>query len=256
MSIPLIVALASLAAGPPPAPACPSAEEKPDVVALVKRTEQLMDGKSSVATMSMQIKTPAWSRKLKLKVTASGKDYALIRILEGGPREVGMGTLKREKQLWNYLPQAGRVMKLPSGMMGDSWLGSDFTNDDLVKGSSITDDFTSTVDGTVEQDGRQAWKVTLVPRLNAVVVWGKVEMVVDRKLCVPLVQRFYDEQGKLARTLAFGDIKKVGWRDFPHQITVTPSESGRETTLTYEDVSFDVDVPESTFSINQLQNRK
>jgi hypothetical protein len=254
MLIPLLLTLASLSAGPPASvPPCPTAEDQPDVAALVKRTEQLLEGKSSVATMSMQIKTPSWSRKLKLQIWSTGKQRALIKILEGGPREVGMMTLKRDDQLWNYLPQAGRVMKLPSGMMGDSWLGSDFTNDDLVKGSSMTDDFASTVNGTVEQDGRKAWQITLTPKPNAVVVWGKIEMLVDRQTCVPLLERFYDEEGKLARKLTFSDIKKVGWRDFPSKLTVQPSEAGRETALVYEQVAFDEDIPEDTYSLHRLQ---
>lgn len=241
------------AAPPSGAPPCPSGEDKPDVAQLVRRTEQLLQGRTSVGVMAMTIKTPSWTRKLKMKVWAQGRDFALVHVLEGGPRETGMMTLKREKQLWNYLPKAGRVMKLPSGMLGDSWMGSDFTNDDLVKGSSITDDFSSAVTGTVEQDGRKAWQITLTPKPNAVVVWGKVEMVVDRQTCVPLLQRFYDEEGKLARKLTFTDIKKVGWRDFPAKLTVTPSEAGRETVMVYEDISFDQDIPEDTFSLHRLQ---
>ncbi|HYV50000.1 MAG TPA: outer membrane lipoprotein-sorting protein [Myxococcaceae bacterium] len=254
MSIPLLLTLASLSAGPPGnVPPCPTAEDAPDVAGLVKRTEQLLEGKSSTATISMQIKTPSWSRKLKLRIQSTGKQYALIKILEGGPREVGMMTLKRDNQLWNYLPQAGRVMKLPSGMMGDSWLGSDFTNDDLVKGSSLTDDFASKVNGTVEQDGRKAWQITLTPKPNAVVVWGKIEMLVDRQTCVPLLERFYDEEGKPARKLTFSDIKKVGWRDFPSRLTVQPAEAGRETTLVYEQITFDEDIPEDTYGLHHLQ---
>src|SRR5678809_298842 len=114
--------------------------------------------RSSIATMSMQIKTPSWSRKLKLQVWSSGKEYALVRVLEGGPREKGMMTLKRDNQLWNYLPEAGRVMKLPSGMLGDSWMGSDFTNDDLVRGTSLVKDFDAKVTGTTVQDRRAAWR--------------------------------------------------------------------------------------------------
>jgi len=159
----LFLAAALCAAPAPDAPACPSADDKPNVDLLVQRTETLLRGKSSVAVMSMAIKTPSWSRKIKMKVWARGQDYALIRVLEGGPHEAGMMTLKREKQLWNYLPQAGRVMKLPSGMLGDSWMGSDFTNDDLVNGSSMTKDFDSKVDSTVEVDGHKAWHVTMVP---------------------------------------------------------------------------------------------
>lgn len=232
-------------------PSCPSGEDRPDVNGLVQRTEKLLQGESSIATMTMSIKTPAWSRKLKMKVWSRGKDYALIRIVEGGPRETGMMTLKRERQLWNYLPQAGRVMKLPSGMMGDSWMGSDFTNDDLVKGSSITDDFVAEVAASPE-----AWKVTLTPKPEAVVVWGRVEMVIDRKTCLPQEERFFDEDGKLARSMRFGGFRQLGWRSFPAEMTVIPApgeNGGRQTSITYEEIQFDVDIPEDTFGLHRLR---
>jgi outer membrane lipoprotein-sorting protein len=235
------------------APSCPSNEDKPDVEQLVKHTEQLLQGKSSIAVMTMAIKTPSWSRKLKMKIWSKGQDFALIRVLEGGPHEAGMMTLKREKQLWNYLPQAGRVMKLPSGMLGDSWMGSDFTNDDLVKGSSLTKDFTSTVDSTVDLAGKKAWHITLTPKKDAVVVWGKIQMLVDRASCVPVEEKFFDEDGKPVRTMAFSDFKDVGWRHFPQKMTVTPAEAGRETAITYESIEFDPEISEDTFSLHRLQ---
>jgi outer membrane lipoprotein-sorting protein len=245
----------STASTPTPAPtfSCPSSEDTPDVNKLVQRTEALLSGNSSVAVMTMAIKTPSWSRKVKMKVWSKGQDYALVRVLEGSPHEAGMMTLKREKQLWNYLPQAGRVMKLPSGMLGDSWMGSDFTNDDLVRGSSITRDFDAKVEGTVEVEGRKAWRITLVPKKDAVVVWGKIEMVVDRQSCVPVDERFFDEEGKSVRHMAFTDLKQVGWRNFPMKMTVTPSEPGHETSITYESIDFDVDVNDDTFSLHRLQ---
>jgi len=247
---------AILSAAPPAAPACPSGEDQPNVEALVQRTEQLLQGKSSVAVTTMAIKTPSWSRKIKMKIWARGQDYALIRVLEGGPHEAGMMTLKREKQLWNYLPQAGRVMKLPSGMMGDSWMGSDFTNDDLVRGSSIATDFAAKVDKTRDAAGKKAWHIVLVPKKDAAVVWGKIEMLVDRASCVPLEERFFDEEGKQARTMAFSDFKEVGWRHFPQKMTVTPAEAGRETAITYESIDFDVEIPDDTFSLRRLQQGK
>jgi outer membrane lipoprotein-sorting protein len=254
----LLAALPALAAGvePPPKdlPPCPSEVDQPDVVALVKRTEQLLEGRSSISVMTMAIQTPAWSRTLKMKVWSKGRDYALIRILAGGPRETGMMTLKREKQLWNYLPQAGRVMKLPSGMLGDSWMGSDFTNDDLVKGNSLTQDYTSKVEKTIDYEGRRAWFVTLTPKPESTVVWGKVELVLDRATCVPLVEKFYDEDGGLARTMAFSDLKQVGWRTFPAKMVVTPAEKGRQTAMTYESIEFDVDIADDTFGLRRLQS--
>jgi outer membrane lipoprotein-sorting protein len=242
---------------PAPAPAdlppCPSSEDKPDVHALVKRTETQLKGRSSIATMTMTIKTRAWSRTLKMKVASRGQDYALVHILEGGPREVGMMTLKREKQLWNYLPQAGRVMKLPSGMTGDWWMGSDLTNDDLVNGSSMSEDFTHALAGLATQDGREAWKVVLTPKPSATVVWGRIEMLVDRKTCLPLDERFFDEDGKPARHMAFSELKQVGSRLFPAKTTVFPSEEGRETSIHYDEIEFDVDIPDDTFGLERLR---
>ena len=252
----LLVTALLLAGSSPPAdlPACPSGEDKPDVVALMQRTERVLEGRSMVAVMTMGIKTPSYQRTVKMKLWTKGRDYALVRVLEGGPRETGMMTLKREKQLWNYLPQAGRVMKLPSGMMGDSWMGSDFTNDDLVRGSSIATDFVSTVDKTVEHEGRKAWFVTLKPRPEAKVVWGKVELVLDRQSCVPLEQRFYDEEGVLARRMSYGELKPLGWRTFPMKLTMVPAETGRETSIRYESIELDVDVADDTFSLRRLQS--
>jgi outer membrane lipoprotein-sorting protein len=238
---------------PPNIPACPSGEAKPDVASIVKRVEQTLRGTSSVGTMSMGIKTKAWSRTLKMKIWAKGSENALVRIIEGGPRETGMMTLKRDKQLWNYLPQAGRIMKLPSGMMGDSWMGSDFTNDDLVQGSSMVDDYDSSVTGTTQQDGHDAWKILLKPRPKAVVVWGSIEMTVDRQTCLPIVEAFFDEDGKLARRMTYSDFRQIGWRQFPSKMTVYPLEEGRETSITYGDMAFDVPIPDDTFSLDRLR---
>ncbi len=234
-------------------PACPSAQEKPDVALLTQRTEALLRGRSTTGTMVMTIKTPSWTRTLKVRTQAMGDDKALIKVVEGGPRETGMMTLKRDGQLWNWLPRAARVMKVPSGMLGDSWMGSDFTNDDLVQGSSIARDFDATHEGVVDHQGRPAWRIVLVPKKTAAVVWGRVEMIIDRATCNPLEQRFYDEDGVLARTMTFGDFAQVGWRSFPKRMTVQPEDPGRSTTIQFEDIAFDVDIPEDTFSLHHLQ---
>jgi hypothetical protein len=258
----VIVVLApslGLAAEPAPpkapadVPACPSGEDQPDVAGVVKRFEEVIKGRSSIGTMTMAIKTTAWSRSLKLKIWSQGKDLALIRVLEGGPRETGMMTLKREKQLWNWLPQAGRVMKLPSGMMGDSWMGSDFTNDDLVKGSSLTDEYTSSISGIEHKDGHEVWHVVLKPKPNAAVVWGRVDLLIDRQSCLPVLELFYDEENKVARSMEFSDFRQIGWRQFPAKMTIHPAEAGRETSITYGDLEFDSAIPADTFSLERLR---
>jgi outer membrane lipoprotein-sorting protein len=135
-------------------------------------------------------------------------------------------------------------------------MGSDFTNDDLVRGSSIATDFESSVDKTIEHEGRKAWFVTLKPKASAKVVWGKVELLLDRASCVPLEQRFYDEDGTLARRMAYGNPKTVGWRTFPMKLTVTPAEKGRQTAMDYESVELDGEVPDDTFSLRRLQQAR
>jgi len=245
----LVLARAATAGEPKDLPACPTKSDAPDLAQLLTRVEKSMQGSSSIGTVTMTIKTTKWTRTLKMKMWGKGEDYALVRILEGGPREKGMMTLKRDKQLWNYLPQAGRVMKVPSGMLGDSWMGSDFTNDDLVHGTSIVRDF----DAKLVSQTKAAWRVDLVPRKNATVVWDKIEVTLDRATCVPVLERFYDEDGKVARTMTFGDIRSIGWRHFPAKLTVKPSEAGRETSIAYDSIELDIDVPDDTFSLRRLQ---
>jgi hypothetical protein len=253
LAAPPSLSSSSPAIAPPSVPPCPSAQEKPDVALLTRRTEALLRGRSTTGTMVMTIKTPSWTRTLKVRTQAMGDDKALIKVLEGGPRETGMMTLKRDGQLWNWLPRAARVMKVPSGMLGDSWMGSDFTNDDLVQGSSIARDFDAMHEGVIDHQGRSAWRIALVPKKTAAVVWGRVELIVDRATCNPLEQRFFDEDGVLARRMTFGDFAQVGWRSFPRRMTVQPEDQSRSTTIQYEDIAFDVDIPEDTFSLHRLQ---
>jgi hypothetical protein len=253
---PVLAAPAVSSKPPADLPACPSTEAAPDVAKLVRRTEQVLDGRSSIGTFRMEITTPRWSRTLEMKAWSKGRDFSLIRILAGSPREVGMMTLKREDQLWNYLPNAGRVMKLPSGMMGDSWMGSDFTNDDLVSGSSLADDFTSVVVAVETLGGMEAWHIVSTPRPDAVTVWGKVELWLARSTCQPIEQRFYDEEGVLTRRMEFSEFRQVGWRWFPARMTVIPSEEGRRTAIVYEDIQFDVDIADDVFSLRHLQQAR
>lgn len=251
----LLLSCAAAARGAAPArpPPCPSDAASPDPARLLQRVEQALEGRSSAGTLSMRITTSSWTRSLKLKFWSKGEGLALLRILDGGPREIGMMTLKRDKQLWNYLPQAGRVMKLPAGMLGDSWMGSDFTNDDLVNGSSLVDDFTTRVDGLATHEGRAAWRVVLTPRPGAAIVWGQVEMLVERATCVPLVNRFFDEDGKLARTMTYSDLRTVGWRQFPARVVVTPADAARTTVVSYDEIQFDLELPDDMFSLHRLQ---
>ncbi|MBI5609777.1 MAG: outer membrane lipoprotein-sorting protein [Deltaproteobacteria bacterium] len=249
----LAVPTALMADEPADLPPCPSQAEKPDVARLIQRIQRLLEGTSSTAVMTMTIRTPTWSRTLKLQTWAKGRDLALVRVLEGGPRDTGMMTLKRDKQLWNWLPQAARVMKLPSAMLGDGWMGSDLTNDDLVRGTSLVDDFDAKVTGIAKLASGDAWNVVLTAKPNAPTVWGKLELQIDRARCLPVLERFFDEDGKPVRTLQFSDFRTAGWRHFPAKTTVIPEAKGRETVLQYLEFQFDVAIPDDTFSLQRLR---
>jgi outer membrane lipoprotein-sorting protein len=138
-------------------------------------------------------------------------------------------------------------------MLGDSWLGSDFTNDDLVKGSSLTDDFDSTLTGAAKEDGQDVWRLALRPKAKAVVVWGRIDISVARRTCQPTSEEFFDEDGKSVRKMTFADFRQVGWRMFPTTMTVKPAEAGRETSIHYDEIKFDVDIPDDTFSLLRLR---
>jgi outer membrane lipoprotein-sorting protein len=106
----------------------------------------------------------------------------------------------------------------------------------------------------VEKAGdHDAWRLVLEPKPSAVVVWGRIEMLIDRKSCLPVSESFFDEDGKLAREMTFSDFRQVGWRQFPARMAVTPAERGRETSISYSEIAFDVDIPEDTFSLQRLR---
>ena len=116
-------------------------EPVPDVEAIVKKMDQLYRSETSHAEMEMQIATPHWERTLAMTVWTKGMDHTFIRIT-APKKEQGVATLRIGNEMWNYLPKTNKVMKIPPSMMMGSWMGSDFTNDDLVKESSMLNDYT------------------------------------------------------------------------------------------------------------------
>jgi outer membrane lipoprotein-sorting protein len=230
----------------------PARAADPELQRLLDRIDDLFRGTSSEATLSMHIKTSSWERNLKLSVKSQGKDKALIKILEPA-KEKGITTLRVGDNLWNYLPKVDRTIKVPAAMMSSSWMGSHFTNDDLVKESRLTDDYDATVT-TRPQDHKGLWVITLVPKPNAPVVWGKLVAKVDAADELPTEETYYDEKGKLVRTLTFSDVKTIDGRRLPTTLTLVPTEHpGEETTLHYDELHLGVELPESTFGLQALR---
>jgi len=220
---------------------------------IVDRVDQLLRGKSSHGTLTMNVVTADWSRSLQLEIWSLGTEYALVRVL--APRkDAGTATLKSGKDLWNYLPRVDRTIKLPPSLMSAAWMGSHFTNDDLVKESRLIEDYDIEISFSGERDGVAIWEFTLTPKPEAPVVWGRIEEQIRKADDMPVWARYYDERGALAPTLTFSDYQRMGGRLVPARMDVVPADKpGESTVLQYTELQFDVGLEPSFFSLQRLQ---
>ena len=224
---------------------------EPTVEELLRATDDAARGDSSVATVVMEVKTSRYERTMKMQSWSKGTEKSLIRILEPA-KDAGVATLKVEDNLWNYLPKVDRTMKVPSGMMGSSWMGSHFTNDDLVREARLSEDFTYEVTSKPE-NGKGNYVITVVPKPDAPVVWGKIVVEV-RPDKVPVKQDFYDEDGELVRTMSYDDVQMVDGELMPLSFTLTPHDKpGEYTRMAMQDLKLDVDLDDSLFSLQALK---
>ncbi len=254
----MLGALPARAEEPKPAPEATSAKEEVacrdlGLKALLDRMDDIYRGTRSHARVTMKVVTEHWERELEIEAWSEGTEKSLMRI-RSPKKEKGTATLMVGENVWNYLPKVKRVIKVPSSMMGGSWMGSHFTNDDLVKQSRMADDFTFTKSFEGEREGRSLIEVTCTPKEDAAVVWGKVVVVVDEATCLPAQQLFYDEDLELARTMTFSEPKTFDTRTLPTLMRVVPTDKPKESTeVRYLEIHFDVDLPARTFSHRTLK---
>ena len=226
-----------------------------EVEQLIRHIDELWRGETSQAVMSMTVKTQRYERTMTMEAWSRGKDYSLLLIREP-IKDKGIATLKVKENIWNYLPKINRVTKVPSSMMSGSWMGSHFTNDDLVKESTFEDDYRSVISFEGSRDGQAIYELTSTPNADAAVVWGKVVMEIDQKNLTPIRSRYYDEESVLVRTMRFDQLKKVGDRMVPMRMSLQPEDKPNESTVViYHEIEFGVDLAESFFSLQNLQRR-
>lgn len=220
---------------------------------IVEKANELMRAKSSYSEFTMEVIKPDWSRKYGMKVWALEPDYALIYVTEPA-RDKGNVTLKREKEVWNWLPSINRVIKIPPSMMLQSWMGSDFTHDDLVRESSIVDDYTHELVGEEVYEEYDCYKIQLTPRPEAGIVWGKIIAWISKDEYLQLKSEFYDEDGFLVKTMLGSNVKEMGGRLIPTHIEMIPVDKpNQKTVMDYQKIDFNIDTRESFYS---LQNMK
>ena len=220
---------------------------------IVKKADERMQGKSSQGVMTMTIIRPKWRRTVEMKSWSKGRNFSLI-LIKKPVRDKGSGYLKRGKEMWNWLPKVGRVVKMPPSMMNQSWMGSDFTNDDLVRQSSIVVDYTHKIVGSETLEGRDCYKILLTPKPNAPVVWGKVEMWISKKDFLQLQSKMYDEDGYLVNTMRGSKIKNLGGRVLPSYMEMIPADKpNQKTVLEYKRMVFDKPISDGFFSVQNMK---
>jgi len=225
-----------------------------DVDSLVHEVDRLYRAKSASATIEMEIVTPHWQRTLEMKSWSEGMKKTFIRITAPA-REKDVATLRIDNEMWNYLPKANKVMKIPPSMMMGSWMGSDFTNDDLVKESSLFEDYSYSL---IEPDSADPdlYYINCVPHKDLAVVWGNIVIAVRRSDHIPVWQKYYDEKGKLMRIMTYSDVQKVDGREIPMTLSMVPqNKEGHKTVIRYLDLKFNVKLDPETFSLRNLHAR-
>jgi len=225
-----------------------------DAKEIVRRADDKMRGKTSQAEMVIRTIRPTWSREMAVKTWMKGTDFAMILIL-APTKDKGTVFLKRKKEVWNWLPTLERSIKLPPSMMSQSWMGTDFTNDDLVKESSVVDDYQHTMAGDTAIAGRDCYIVRMIPKPEAAVVWGKLIVCIDKKDYLELHSRFYDEDGSLINTMNAFDIKEMDGRLIPTRVEMIPAEKkNQKTEIIYNKIIFNRSIEDNFFILDKMRN--
>jgi hypothetical protein len=227
---------------------------KLDLDAVVTHFEDLYRSTSSIGTAELKVVKPGRTRTMRMKMWTEGRDKALI-VIESPPREKGTATLKVDRNLWNYLPRIRRTIRIPPSMMLASWMGSDFTNDDLVREASYSEDYAYTLVGRSEDP--PGWLIRFDAKPDIVGLWERIDLVVSASGRIPLRARYYDRKGRLARTFLWDDVKEFDGRRIPsHMVLVPEDDPGHRTEMRYLDLDFNVDLPASTFSLSRLERSR
>ena len=220
---------------------------------ILNNVDDIYRSNASHGILTLSVKTSNWQRSLTLEQWSKGNDMHLLKVLKP-KKEKNLATLRVDKNVWNYMPKVKRVVKIPSSMMSSSWMGSHFTNDDLVKQSRMVIDYDFSITYEGLRDGVDIVEISCIPKKNAAVVWGKVEVIVYRNDFIPLNIVYYDEDLKLSRTLKFSNIQELGGKKIPLQMKMIPTDEPEESTaILWEKIEFDLAIKDDFFSLRKLQ---
>jgi outer membrane lipoprotein-sorting protein len=221
---------------------------------IIRRADERFNGeKTSISQMSMTIVRPTWERTFEFKNWTSGRDYALT-LITAPARDKGQSFLKRMNEMWSWNPTISRLIKLPPSMMSQGWMGSDYTNDDILRESSVVNDYEHEIIGEEEMDGRTCYKIKMVAKEEAAVIWGHQIRWIDKKDFIFMKSELYDEDGYLVRTELGKEIRNMDGRLIPTRIELIPAEEeGFMTILEIEDIEFNTPINDSFFSQQNMK---
>lgn len=221
---------------------------------IIRRADEKFNGeKTSTSIMAMTIVRPTWERTIEFKNWTSGRDFALT-LITAPARDKGQSFLKRENEMWSWNPTISRLIKLPPSMMSQGWMGSDYTNDDILKESSVVNDYNHQIMGEEEYDGRICYKIKMVAKEDAAVIWGHQIRWIDTKDFLFMKSELYDEDGYLVRTELGSEIKSMDGRLIPTRIELIPAEEEDQMTIIeIQEIKFNEPIKDSFFSQQNMK---
>jgi len=221
---------------------------------IVRKADNKFNGeKSSISRMEMIIVRPSWQRTVEFKNWSRGRDYALT-LITAPAREKGQTFLKRKNEMWHWMPSINRLIKLPPSMMSEGWMGSDYTNDDILKESSIVEDYKHKIIGSETIDSHPCYQIELLPNRDAAVVWGKVIKWITKEDYMQMKSEYYDEQGELIKTERGSQVKRMDGRKLPTKIEIIPAdEENKKTIILLKEITFNKEIPDGFFSQQNMK---
>ena len=223
---------------------------------IIKKAEDRMKGETSFSEMTITTIRPKWKREMRIKTWTKGDDFSATLIMSPA-KDKGSVFLKRKKEMWNYVPSIERTIKMPPSMMSQSWMGTDMTNDDLVKESSLKNDFTKKILGSEMIENLDCYKIELTPKANINSIWGKILIWISKKDYLQLKTKFYDQDHFLVNTILGKEVRMMGGKLIPTVMEVIPSDKkGHMTRIKYTSMQFDLKIDDQIFTTQYMKRLK
>lgn len=221
---------------------------------IVQKSDQAMRGKSSYSEATMEIVRPDWTRSMTMKSWTKGTELSLV-LVTAPAKDKGSASLKRHREMWNWVPSIERIIKIAPSMLSQSWMGSDFTNDDLINQSSIVVDYQHALLGNDSFEGDKVWVIEATAKPDAPVVWNKVTLWISQSTYLQRKVEFYDEFDERVNVLTTYDVKELGGRKIATRMEMKPVDKpGNKTIFTTHQAQFDFDINDDFFSQQQMKS--